>query len=136
VAPLSGFEGGQPLHRRLPKFGFVSKAADRAQVRTSELNKSKAGLLSAAEGCQPDNQHIQRKSYAVREVTQAVTLKGIAVTKGARAGYRSQLAVSRGIKWRGALSSKAGYPLWGSSALSIRWRSSPSDSAHTSRFWY
>ena len=39
IAP--GFEGGQqPLHRRLPKFGFVSlKAMDRAEVRLSELAK-------------------------------------------------------------------------------------------------
>jgi len=38
VAP--GFEGGQqPLHRRLPKFGFTSKLAMvTAEIRTSELN--------------------------------------------------------------------------------------------------
>ena len=44
IAP--GFEGGQqPLHRRLPKFGFVSlKAMDRAEVRTSELAKVEGHL--------------------------------------------------------------------------------------------
>src|SRR5690554_7048389 len=41
VAP--GFEGGQqPLHRRLPKFGFVSRIAQvTAEIRTSELNKDR-----------------------------------------------------------------------------------------------
>ncbi len=54
VAP--GFEGGQqPLHRRLPKFGFVSlKAMDRAEVRTSELAKVEEGhVLAMPDGVWP-----------------------------------------------------------------------------------
>ncbi len=45
VAP--GFEGGQqPLHRRLPKFGFTSKLAMvTAEVRTSELNAVDAEVI-------------------------------------------------------------------------------------------
>ena len=46
IAP--GFEGGQqPLHRRLPKFGFVSlKAMDRAEVRLSELAKVEGDIVT------------------------------------------------------------------------------------------
>ena len=50
IAP--GFEGGQqPLHRRLPKFGFVSlKAMDRAEVRTSELTVMMMQLVASGRG--------------------------------------------------------------------------------------
>ncbi len=87
IAP--GFEGGQqPLHRRLPKFGVVSlKAMDRAEVRTSELNKVEGVVtLQALKDANLVGQHVQRvKVMLSGEVTRAVTLKGIAATKGARA---------------------------------------------------
>lgn len=92
VAP--GFEGGQqPLHRRLPKFGFVSlKAMDRAEIRTSELNKVEGETitLQALKDANLINQHVQRvKVMLSGEVTRAVTLKGIAATKGARAAIEA-----------------------------------------------
>ncbi|MGY8829607.1 MAG: uL15 family ribosomal protein, partial [Pseudomonadales bacterium] len=80
-------------HRRLPKFGFVSlKAMDRAQVRTSELNKIEGGIvtLQSLKDANLINQNVQRvKVMLSGEVTQAVTLKGIAVTKGARAAIEA-----------------------------------------------
>lgn len=88
IAP--GFEGGQqPLHRRLPKFGFVSlKAMNRAEVRTSELNKMEGEVVTVQtlKDANLINQHIQRvKIMLSGEINCAVTLKGIAATKGARA---------------------------------------------------
>src|SRR5665213_4620437 len=84
-----GFEGGQmPLQRRLPKVGFRSamKAA-RAEVRLHELALiegiidlaalKRAGIVSAfAE---------RAKVVLSGELKKAVTLKGVGVTKGARA---------------------------------------------------
>jgi large subunit ribosomal protein L15 len=88
VAP--GFEGGQqPLHRRLPKFGFVSlKAMDRAEVRTSELARVEGDVvtLQSLKDANVINQSVQRvKVMLSGDVARAVTLKGIAATKGARA---------------------------------------------------
>jgi large subunit ribosomal protein L15 len=92
IAP--GFEGGQqPLHRRLPKFGFTSlKAMDRAEIRTSELAKVAGGVVTvqALKDANLINQHVQRvKVMLSGEVVGAVTLKGIAVTKGARAAIEA-----------------------------------------------
>lgn len=92
IAP--GFEGGQqPLHRRLPKFGFTSlKAMDRAEIRTSELAKIEGDVvtLQALKDADLVNQHVQRvKVMLSGEVGRAVTLKGIAVTKGARAAIEA-----------------------------------------------
>ncbi len=84
-----GFEGGQmPLQMRLPKYGFTSRVGRvTAQIRTAELNKvdadvvdlealRKAGLVSA---------DIKRAKVMLSgDVSKAVTLQGIAVTKGAR----------------------------------------------------
>ena len=87
IAP--GFEGGQqPLHRRLPKFGFVSlKAMDRAEVRTSELAKVQGDIvtLQALKDANVINHNVQRvKVMLSGAVARALTLQGIAVTKGAR----------------------------------------------------
>lgn len=87
IAP--GFEGGQqPLHRRLPKFGFVSlKAMDRAEVRTSELAKVQSDIvtLQALKDANVINHNVQRvKVMLSGAVARALTLQGIAVTKGAR----------------------------------------------------
>lgn len=89
-----GFEGGQmPLQKRLPKFGFNSRMARvSAEIRLSELNNidgdvadleslRKAGLISA---------RIERaKVFASGELTRAVTVRGLGVTKGARAAIES-----------------------------------------------
>jgi hypothetical protein len=62
IAP--GFEGGQqPLHRRLPKFGFVSlKAMDRAEVRLSELAKVEGDIVIL---CSPERCQRDQRTYSV-----------------------------------------------------------------------
>ncbi len=92
VAP--GFEGGQqPLHRRLPKFGFVSlKALDRAEVRTSELAKVEGDVvtLQALKDANVVNRNVQRVKIVLSgDVARAFTLKGINATKGARAAVEA-----------------------------------------------
>ena len=92
IAP--GFEGGQqPLHRRLPKFGFTSlKAMDRAEVRTSELAKVEGDVvtLQALKDANIIRDDVKRvKVMLSGEVARAVTLKGIAATKGARAAIEA-----------------------------------------------
>jgi large subunit ribosomal protein L15 len=89
-----GFEGGQmPLHRRLPKVGFVSRSArTRAEVRLSELAKVKAAVidLAALKEANVINGRVERaKVIASGEIAVAVTLRGIAVTKGARAAIEA-----------------------------------------------
>jgi large subunit ribosomal protein L15 len=85
-----GFEGGQmPLQRRLPKTGFRSAIkATRAEVRLSDLEALKAGLidLKALIEAKVVPVHTERaKVIQSGELKSAVTLKGVAVTKGARA---------------------------------------------------
>ncbi|CDF82007.1 50S ribosomal protein L15 [Pseudomonas sp. QL9] len=92
IAP--GFEGGQqPLHRRLPKFGFKSlKALDRAEVRTSELAKVEGGVVTvqSLKDANVINRNVQRVKVVLSgEVAGAVTLKGIGATKGARAAIEA-----------------------------------------------
>lgn len=92
IAP--GFEGGQqPLHRRLPKFGFTSlKAMDRAEVRTSELAKVEGDVvtLQALKDANIIRDDVKRvKVMLSGEIARAVTLKGIAATKGARAAIEA-----------------------------------------------
>jgi large subunit ribosomal protein L15 len=84
-----GFEGGQmPLQRRLPKVGFKSRAKGfAAEVRLYELNKlsgSKVdiGSLKAANVIPAHARSV--KVIDSGEVTVAVALVGIKVTKGAR----------------------------------------------------
>lgn len=85
-----GFEGGQmPLQRRLPKFGFrsrLSRITD--EVRLNELDKVGADVvdlaaLKAANLVSKDTKYV--KIIASGEVTKKVTIKGLGVTKGARA---------------------------------------------------
>lgn len=87
VAP--GFEGGQmPLHRRLPKFGFVSlKALNHSEVRTSELAKIKTDVvtLQTLKDANIINSSIKRVKLVLSgKVTRSFVLKGIPATKGAR----------------------------------------------------
>ena len=85
-----GFEGGQmPLQRRLPKVGFrsrVSRFAD--EIRLHELEKVEGDVvdLLALKAANLVSQHIETvKVIASGEITKPVTVKGIKVTKGARA---------------------------------------------------
>ena len=89
-----GFEGGQmPLQRRLPKRGFVSLTRnDTAEVRLSDLQSmpvdtidllalKQAGVVS---GCA-----LSAKVFMCGEITRAVKLQGLRVTKGARAAIEA-----------------------------------------------
>lgn len=84
-----GFEGGQmPLQKRLPKYGFTSRlAAVTAQIRTSELNAVAEDVidLDALKRADLISNNIERaKIFLSGDVTKAITIKGLAVTKGAR----------------------------------------------------
>jgi large subunit ribosomal protein L15 len=89
-----GFEGGQmPLQRRLPKFGFTSKmAAGTAEVRLAELSQIGADVvdlaaLKAANVVRHDM--LRARIILSGAIDRAVTVRGIAVTKGARAAIEA-----------------------------------------------
>ncbi len=89
-----GFEGGQqPLQRRLPKFGFNSrKQRFSAEIRLHELNKVDADVidLAALKAADLVGDSIQRAKVILSGgLAKAVTLKGLAVTKGARAAIEA-----------------------------------------------
>ena len=85
-----GFEGGQmPLQRRLPKVGFRSKVAPTvAEVRLSELAKLTGNIVDLASLKAANlihEQALRARIVASGEFGKAVTVKGVHVTKGARA---------------------------------------------------
>lgn len=89
-----GFEGGQmPLQKRLPKFGFTSRIGRvTAEIRLAELNKVEAEVidLDALKAADLVNENIKRaKVFLSGELKKAVTLKGLAVTKGAKAAIEA-----------------------------------------------
>lgn len=91
-----GFEGGQmPLQRRLPKRGFVSLAKVRgetAEVRLSEINNlpvDTIDLLVLKQANIVSGNALSVKVFLSGEVTRAVTLQGLLVTKGARAAIEA-----------------------------------------------
>ena len=85
-----GFEGGQmPLQRRLPKRGFRSRQNGMvAQVRTSELNIlsgiPEIDLSVLKEHNLIPSTAVLAKVFLSGDVLTALTLKGIAVTMGAK----------------------------------------------------
>lgn len=84
-----GFEGGQmPLQKRLPKYGFTSRIArTTAQIRLGELNAVEAEVidLEALKAADLVKQNVTRaRVFLSGELSKAVTVKGLAVTKGAR----------------------------------------------------
>jgi len=84
-----GFEGGQmPLQKRLPKYGFTSRMArTTAQIRLSELNAMDADVvdLDALKAADLVKGNVTRaRVFLSGELGKALTVKGIAVTKGAR----------------------------------------------------
>ncbi|WP_028293131.1 50S ribosomal protein L15 [Oceanobacter kriegii] len=92
VAP--GFEGGQmPIHRRLPKFGFTSrKARFVAEIRLNELALVEGDVVDLAALKAADVIGEQFKSARVilsGEISKAVTVKGLKVTKGAKAAIEA-----------------------------------------------
>jgi large subunit ribosomal protein L15 len=90
-----GFEGGQmPKQRRLPKFGFTSRhELDRAELRLNQLENNKlAGvidLISLHKANIISSRIKQVKVIATGTLQKAVTLRGILVTKGARAAIEA-----------------------------------------------
>lgn len=84
-----GFEGGQmPLQRRLPKVGFNSRMARlTAELRLHELAIPEADVIDI-DVLKKANlvPAVVTKVKVIKsgEIDKAVTLKGIAVTKGAR----------------------------------------------------
>ncbi len=89
-----GFEGGQmPLQRRLPKIGFVSrKSRFIEEVRLHELAGIEADAidLAALKAAGVIGHHILRaKVIASGKIEKAVTLRGLGVTKGARAAIEA-----------------------------------------------
>ena len=89
-----GFEGGQmPLQRRLPKFGFNSPTANsHDEIRLHELAKLEGDTVDLAalraaglvRGDVTDVKIISRGA-----VERAFTVKGVKVTKGARAAIEA-----------------------------------------------
>lgn len=89
-----GFEGGQmPLKQRLPKFGFTSRVGQvTAEVRLSELAKVEGDVISldtlkAANLVTKDIKFV--KVILSGEIARSVTVKGVRVTKGAKAAIEA-----------------------------------------------
>jgi len=89
-AATVGFEGGQmPLQRRLPKFGFQSRTAPRKdEVRSGQIVRVEGDTvdlvsLKAAKLIRGSARQV--KIIAAGEVTRALAIRGVALSKGARA---------------------------------------------------
>ncbi|RYZ80225.1 MAG: 50S ribosomal protein L15 [Moraxellaceae bacterium] len=92
--PRPGFEGGQmPLQKRLPKYGFTSRVGRiSAEVRLDELNKVDGNEITLKTLLDADviQAGIKRvKIFLSGEITKAVTVSGVAVTKGAKAAIEA-----------------------------------------------
>lgn len=91
-----GFEGGQmPIKIRLPKFGFFSRiAAVTTEVPLNELNKLEGDVVDMLTLKQADiigEKYENAKIILSKEpkISRAFTVKGIRVTKGARAAIEA-----------------------------------------------
>jgi len=89
-----GFEGGQmPLQKRVPKYGFFSRIGNvTEEVRTSELNKVEGGVINLV--TLEKANIINRNTKFVKimlsgDVTAAVTVEGLGVSKGAKAAIEA-----------------------------------------------
>ncbi len=90
----AGFEGGQmPLQIRLPKFGFRSRMAlVTGEVRLGELAKVSGEVidLAALQAADVLGQSVKRARIMLSgSIDRAVTVKGIKVTRGARAAIEA-----------------------------------------------
>jgi len=91
---LLGFEGGQmPIHRRLPKFGFASRKAQYvAEIRLNELTlvEGETVDLAALKAADVIGEKIKEARVILSgELSKAVTVKGLKVTKGAKAAIEA-----------------------------------------------
>ena len=88
-----GFEGGQmPLQRRLPKIGFASrKGRFSEELRLGELATldGEVDLLALKTAGLVGQQAKRVKIIASGKIEKAVTVKGLAVTPGARAAIEA-----------------------------------------------
>jgi len=89
-----GFEGGQmPLQRRLPKVGFTSrKSRFIDELRLNELALVDADVIDLASlkaANLVSREVLSVKVFASGSIDRAVTLKGIRVTRGARAAIEA-----------------------------------------------
>lgn len=92
-----GFEGGQvQLYRRLPKMGFRSQIRPtRAEITLETLGKLAAkngGVvdLETVKGASAVHAYVEKvKVILSGKLASAVTVRGLAVTKGARAAIES-----------------------------------------------
>ncbi|SQI35146.1 50S ribosomal protein L15 [Leminorella richardii] len=89
-----GFEGGQmPLYRRLPKFGFTSrKAMVTAEVRLSDLARVEGDVidLNVLKAANVIGIEIEfAKVMLSGEIKRPVTVRGMRVSKGARAAIEA-----------------------------------------------
>ncbi|NOX09717.1 MAG: 50S ribosomal protein L15 [Gammaproteobacteria bacterium] len=89
-----GFEGGQmPLQRRLPKVGFSTMVGRKTdEIRLGELAKVDADVIDfpAIQSAGLVSGNIERvKIILSGSIDKAVTVKGIRVTKGARAAIEA-----------------------------------------------
>jgi large subunit ribosomal protein L15 len=89
-----GFEGGQmPIQRRLPKFGFTSRVSFVTdEVTLSEIAKVEGDVVSVEtlKAAGLVKKHILNvKVMKSGEISRAVTVSGLKVTKGARAAIEA-----------------------------------------------
>ena len=89
-----GFEGGQmPIQRRLPKRGFSSRVSTISEeIRLHELNKVEADVvdvIALREAGLIKTSTLRVKVVLSGEITKKITLKGIGVTKGAKAAIEA-----------------------------------------------
>ena len=85
-----GFEGGQlPLQRRVPRFGFRSRIGGvTAEVRVGELNRITGDeiTLESLKDANVLSKDVKRaRIFLSGEIQRAMTIKGLWVTRGARA---------------------------------------------------
>ncbi|MCP4234701.1 MAG: 50S ribosomal protein L15 [Aestuariibacter sp.] len=89
-----GFEGGQmPLKQRLPKFGFTSrKSLVTSEVRLGELAKVESDVvdLNSLKAANVITKNIEFVKIVLSgDISKAVTIKGLRVTKGAKAAIEA-----------------------------------------------
>ncbi len=91
-----GFEGGQmPIKIRLPKFGFFSRiAAVTTEVSLNELNKIEGDVvdlltLKQANIISEKFENVKVILSKEAKLSRALTVKGIRVTKGAKAAIEA-----------------------------------------------
>lgn len=89
-----GFEGGQmPLYRRLPKFGFTSrKSLVTTEVRLSDLMKVEGDVvdLNSLKAANIISAQIEfAKIMLAGEISKPITVRGMRVTKGAKAAIEA-----------------------------------------------